>query len=107
MAFVLHASFIERSPQMRNLLSEEVIFIPEFIDPTLHLFSPLLGTNTEFLDDLDDSPETHNNDQRGNLLDDTVQDNVGDKTCDDDKRIKAVKPRFEITELISICCLSK
>lgn len=87
---------------MRNLLPEEVILVPEFIDLALQLFTPLLGTNTEFLNDLDDSPETHDNDQRDSFLDDTMQDNIGDEACHDDKRVKAVKPRFEITELISI-----
>lgn len=92
---------------MRNLLSEKVVFTPKFLNLALHVFSPLLGSKTEFFNDLDDSPETQNNDQRGNLLDGTAQDNVGDETCEDDKGVKAVKPRFEIPKLIRIGTLSR
>lgn len=76
---------------MRSLLSQ-VINIPfQFPNLVLELLSPLLGTNTELLDDLDNAPETQSHDE-GGTLDDAVQDNVGDETCEDDERVKAVEP---------------
>lgn len=90
---------------MGNLLSQEININFQLPNLALRFLSPLLGTNTEFLNNLDNAPETQNHDQGGNLLNDAVQDNVGDETCDDDERVKAVKPRFEVAKLISTCDL--
>lgn len=98
MTFIVHTSFVHSSLQMSDLLSQEIVVISELFDLTLQVLGLLLGANAEFFDDFEDSPETHDNDQRGDFFNGTMQDNVGDEACNDDECIETVKPRFEIAK---------
>lgn len=60
------------------------------------MFHLLLCANAEFLYDFEDTPETKNDDQRGNFFFDTTEEKIKDERCDDDKSIEDVEPRVEV-----------
>jgi hypothetical protein len=84
-----------------DFLLQVLIFRLQLLNTQLQSIHLLLSTYAEFLDDLKEAPETENDNQRGDLLENAVQENVNDEACYDDSCVEAVEPGIEISKDLS------
>ena len=79
------------SLQCRKLDFHLRLFVLEQFDALAQCICLFLCADTQFFHDLDDAPETKDNNQRSNLFEYTVQQDIDDEAGHNDSGIKAVK----------------
>lgn len=79
------------------LLPKTSIFCLQSFNLALKAFHLLGGFNAEFVDDLDEPPETQYDDERGDLLDHAVFDKIHHEAHNDDKCIENLQPIGQIS----------
>jgi len=74
----------------------------ELFDSFTECFRLLLGTHAQLFHDFEDTPETQDNNQRSDLLENATQKDIYDEARDDDSCIEAVELGSEEAVAISI-----
>lgn len=67
------------------------ILLLELLEPILQPFHLLVARDSQLLDDLEDAPETKDDDQRSDFFEDAAEDDVDEERHDDDEGVEAVK----------------
>lgn len=76
---------------------ESRVFRLQSSKPALEAFHLLGGFDAELVDDLDEPPQTQYDDERGDLLDHAVFDQVHDEAHNDDEGIEHLQPIRQIS----------
>lgn len=77
---------------MPELVLQVGILLFKLLDPHLQVLHLLTGANTQFLDNLDESPKTQDDHKRGDLLDDAPSEDVDEEAGDNDQGVEDVEP---------------
>lgn len=73
----------------------------ELLDSFAECFRLLLSTNAQFFHDLEDTPETQDDNQRSDLFKNATQKDIYDEARYDDSSVKAVELGPEETVMLS------
>jgi hypothetical protein len=90
--------------QVLNLASHEAILPLQFMYLLLHILDLLFCANAELLDDLENSPQSQDDDKRSDLFENAVQDDVDNETGEDDESVEAVEPGAEVSAEDTVRC---
>lgn len=70
---------------------QPLILLLQLLNPVLQPGHLLLGPDAELLDDLEEAPETQDDDEGGDFFEDAVQQHVGDEAGEDDEGVEDVE----------------
>lgn len=81
--------------ELPELVPQASILLLEPINLHLEVFHPLSACDAQLLDNLDKPPQTQDDNERCNLLDNTMRQDVDEKTGDNDCSIKDMEPGMQ------------
>jgi len=85
-ARLLHSQF-----QLRILPVDFGAFFLQLLNPLLQFLNLVVGARAELLNDLEDTPQTAHHDQRADLFDYAVEEDIDNEARDDDYGVKDVE----------------
>lgn len=74
------------------------VLLLQLFDLHLEVLHLLTRTNTHFLDNFNETPETKYDDKRSDLFDDASRQDIDQEADNNNQGIKYVEPRVEISE---------
>lgn len=74
------------------------VLLLQLLDLHLEVLHLLTRTNTHFLDNFDETPETKYDDKGSNFFDDATRQDIDQEADNDNQGIKYMEPRVKISE---------